>query len=52
MFMTVFAVLGKEYGDETVDTVDEVKVHEDSVVLYPCCLLTAIRYSELSSSTS
>ena len=31
MFMTVFAVLGKEYGDEAVDTVDE-KVHEDSVV--------------------
>ena len=29
MFMTVFAVLGKEYGDETVD---EVKVNEDSVV--------------------
>ena len=29
MFMTVFAVLGKEYGDEVVD---EVKVHEDSVV--------------------
>lgn len=29
MFMTVFAVLGKEYGDE-VD--EEVKVHEDSVV--------------------
>ena len=29
MFMTVFAVLGKEYGDEAVD---EVKVHEDSVV--------------------
>lgn len=28
MFMTVFAVLGKEYGDE----VEEVKVHEDSVV--------------------
>ena len=32
MFMTVFAVLGKEYGDEVVDTVDDVKVHEDSVV--------------------
>ena len=32
MFMTVFAVLGKEYGDEAVDAVDEVKVHEDSVV--------------------
>lgn len=33
MFMTVFAVLGKEYGDEVIDTVDEeVKVHEDSVV--------------------
>lgn len=32
MFMTVFAVLGKEYGDETVEAVDEVKVHEDSVV--------------------
>lgn len=32
MFMTVFAVLGKEYGDEVVDAVDEVKVYEDSVV--------------------
>ena len=32
MFMTVFAVLGKEYGDEAVNEVDEVKVHEDSLV--------------------
>lgn len=29
MFMTVFAVLGKEYGDEVGE---EVNVHEDSVV--------------------
>lgn len=32
MFMTVFAVFSKGYGDEVVDKVDEVKVHKDSVV--------------------
>lgn len=31
MFMTVFAVLGRKYGDEVEETVDE-KIHEDSVV--------------------